>query len=251
MKLTTTQDKTLTTISALVHGDSGVGKTTSLATLPEDKTLMVLTERGALPLRNKGFPVLRPKTWDDVISIPGMIANPDAIEDEAIKTAVKACRIVVVDSLSATAELCARHIIEVDRARLVQDRTGGKESTPKGIYSEQLAQEDYGLLRTRVKNFCSSLTSLPINVIMTCGSVWIRDQHTGINRYAPQLAGKTAMEIPAYFDLVLFMESTPEGTRQWRTFNDGTFIAKDASGVLENIESPNWTAIFAKILKGA
>jgi hypothetical protein len=95
----------------------------------------------------------------------------------------------------------------------VQDRTGGKESTPKGIYSEQLAQEDYGLLRTRVKNFCSSLTSLPINVIMTCGSVWIRDQHTGISRYAPQLAGKTAMEIPAYFDLVLFMESTPEGTR--------------------------------------
>jgi hypothetical protein len=132
MKLTTTRDKTLTTISALVHGDSGVGKTTSLATLPEDKTLMVLTERGALPLRNKGFPVLRPKTWDDVISIPGMIANPDAIEDEAIKTAVKACRIVVVDSLSATAELCARHIIEVDRARLVQDRTGGKESTPQG-----------------------------------------------------------------------------------------------------------------------
>jgi hypothetical protein len=131
MKLTTTRDKTLTTISALVHGDSGVGKTTSLATLPEDKTLMVLTERGALPLRNKGFPVLRPKTWDDVISIPGMIANPDAIEDEAIKTAVKACRIVVVDSLSATAELCARHIIEVDRAVWCKIGLAARKARPR------------------------------------------------------------------------------------------------------------------------
>ena len=34
----------------------------------------------------------------------------------------------------------------------------------------------------------------------------------------------------------------------WRTFNDGTIIAKDASGALDTFERPDWTAVFKKIL---
>jgi len=49
----------------------------------------------------------------------------------------------------------------------------------------------------------------------------------------------------------LHMEARTQGSteRVWRTTNEGIHLCGDASGVLDEFESPSWPHIFNKILK--
>lgn len=234
-------------INALLHGDSGVGKTTSLGTLPADKTFVAGSERGLIPLRQSGFHATQLRSWDDCKELYAMFREPVVIDGDEIK-------IVAIDSLSAIAEFCKSHIINVDRKQITKERSGGKIDKPKGIHEDMMTMEDYGLLATRMSGLISAFTNLDIHVIFTCLSEWKEDKKTGAMKCVPMLSGKLAFQCPAYFDLVLHMENQKdeegEGVRVWRTFNDDKITAKDASGVLDNFESPDWTTVFGKILKG-
>ncbi len=251
MKLTTTKDRALTTISALLHGDSGCGKTSSCLTLPSDKTLIAVGERGTLPLRSKSYPVLQFKSWDDLQDIGRMFAYPEKIEDPEIKAAIQKTRVLFIDSLSECSDLCMRNIITVERKALLSERSGGKQDRPKNAYEELMSMEDWGLYRARMLKMIGHFTHLPINVIFTCRSAWSKDKQGGDVFRTPNLSGKAALECPAHFDLVLYMQAGPEeGSRVWRTFNDGSIVCKDSSGVLDLYEETNWTKLFTKILKG-
>lgn len=250
MKVTSTKDEALQYIHALVHGDSGVGKTTSLGTLPEDRTAIAIGERGALPLRRKDYAVLLIEDWPDAVEVVKTFQGSQEVRGHKMS-------VLAVDSLSEISEFCKRHIVQVDRRRLTADRTKGKREVPAGIYDEQLTMEDWGLYRTRMLNLISAICHLPLHTICTCLSAWTEDKIKGGVLRTPNLNGKAAQECPAYFDLVLHMESVdhpgengPVNTRVWRTFNDGRTLAKDASGALEPFEPSNWTALFKKILHG-
>ena len=251
--MTDSKSRELSLIRALVHGDSGVGKTTSLATLPEDKTLIITAERGVLPLRKHNYRVIQIESWDDLREIMAWLLKPEKCTDDAMREFItKSLRIIAADSLSEFAGLCIKHIVEVDRKRLISGRTGGKSESPKDIYEDQMTMEDWGLYRTRILSLIATCCHLPYHVVMTCLSAWTEDKVTGAQMRTPNLSGKAATECAAYFDLVLHMESAdePDGTnrRVWRTYNDGRVIAKDASGVLAPLEETNWSAVFKKIL---
>ena len=247
MKVTSVDDVALQTISALVHGDSGIGKTTSLKTLPPEKTILAVSERSLIPLRGMKFlSVLQLETWDDTRELYAAFNR----DNETILQ----CKVLAIDSLSEISDMCVRHIVHVDRKRLVSSRTGGKSDVPQGIYEEQMGMEDWGLYRTRMTNFISALTHLPVHVIMTCLSAWSKDKDGGDTLRTPNLSGKVSRECAAHFDLVLYMEARKDTdgnpARVWRTFNDGRSIAKDASGKLDPYEETNWTKLYAKILNG-
>jgi hypothetical protein len=252
MKLTTTNDTKLNYLRAIVYGDSGIGKTTSLKTLWRDNTLIAITERGAIPLRNEKFNALQIGCWKDLRTLIGWFAAPDAIEDKEAAKAIRGCRILAVDSLSDVAELCIRHILEVDRKILISQRTKGKSDTPENVYEDLMQMEDWGLLRKRMRALLSSFCHLPMHVIFTSLATWSKDKQDQSTYRTPALSGKLATECPAFFDLVLYMESRPtsngETQRVWRTQNDGRIIAKDASGALDAFEAPDWKAVFTKIL---
>ncbi|MCZ6654824.1 MAG: AAA family ATPase [Planctomycetota bacterium] len=253
MKLTNTKDQSLTKIKALVHGDSGIGKTTSLKTLPVDRTIIACRERSMIPLRHDKYDVLNIEKWEDVRTLLGLFVSPDAEHLKPLAGSVKGKDILVIDSLSGVSELCIQHIIQVDRKLLIGERTDGKRKTPENVYEDQMQMEDWGLYRTRMKNMLSAFTQLPIHIVMTALSSWAQDKNGSSVYRTPALNGKLAYECPAYFDLVLHMESTGTGneeTRVWRTFNDGETIAKDASGALDRYEESNWSKLFAKILTG-
>jgi len=248
VKVTSVDDVALQTISALVHGDSGMGKTTSLKTLPPEKTVLAVSERSLIPLRGMKFlSVLQLETWDDTRELYKMFTSAD---DETFKQ----CKVLAIDSLSEISDMCIRQIVEVDRKLLVSGRTSGKSTAPKGIYEEQMGMEDWGLYRTRMTNLISALTHLPVHVIMTCLSAWSKDKDGGDTLRTPNLSGKVSRECAAHFDLVLYMESRKDAegnpARVWRTFNDGRSIAKDASGKLDPYEETNWTKLYSKILNG-
>lgn len=252
MKLLSTKDRELNYIRALVYGDSGVGKTTSLRTLPEKTTIIATAERGSLPLRNHDYAVLQFDSWADVRTLLEYFLHPDKIEDDATKAALDGKKTLAIDSLSELSDLCVRHIVQVDRRRLIRDRTDQKKDTPQGVYEEQMTMEDWGLYRTRMLNLISAFCHLPIHVVMTCLASWSKNKQGGDVYRTPNLSGKAALECPAYFDLVLHMEAVPQDTgesvRLWRTETDGEITAKDASGSLEQFEPADWTKLFQKVL---
>jgi len=254
MKLTNTKDRGLTTIKALVHGNSGIGKTTSLTTLPPERTVIAMMERGAVPLRNHAFDVVVIEEWADARNLYLALRDPEACEAKDLAEKLKGKDILALDSLSELSVLCQRQIVTVDRKNLISERTGKKRDTPESVYEDQMTMEDWGLYRTRMNNMLSAICHLPMHVVVTSLSAWSKDKQGGDVYRTVNLAGKAAQECPAFFDLVLYMESQGAGEdehRVWRTFNDGEVMAKDASGVLARFEETDWSKLFAKILKGS
>lgn len=251
MKLCSTSDMELQYIKALVYGDTGIGKTTSLRTLPLDRTLIALGERGAVPLRKKDYRVLRFASWEDVREIVGYFLPGQKIGDEELSRVVSTRTVLVFDSLSEVSELCMQHILKVDRCALVSERTGSKRDTPANVYAELMGMEDWGLYRQRMRNFLATLAHLPVHVICTCQSAWSKDKTGGDTLRTPNLSGKLARECGSFFGLLLHMEAQQgEGgpMRVWRTFNSNDIMAKDESGALAPFEETDWTKLFTKIL---
>ena len=257
MKLTNTQQRDVRFIRALVHGDSGIGKTTSLAALPEDKTLIVALERGLLPLRKKNFHVLTIDAWQDLRELVRAFHHATIADDGGVAITldgqtIDGLRILAFDSLTECNQLCKRHIVEVDRPALVIEKSKNDEADGhmKGIYDEQLTMPDWGVLASRMEGLVSAINHLPVHTIFTALSTWKEDQNTGAIHRIPALNGAFAINCPAHFDEVFHMESGADNVRQWRTFNDGVHMCKDASGVLDSFEPADWNGIFSKILNG-
>ena len=160
-------------------------------------------------------------------------------------------KILAIDSLTEICALCIKQIVEVDRRALISERTQGKKDRPQGTYEDLMVLEDWNLFGNRMRGMLGLFAHLPCHTIMTSLVDWREDKRTGTVHRVPNINGKLALEVPAWFDLVMHMESQPgdEGqpVRVWRTWNDGTIMAKDSTGKLEPFEIPNWTAVFKKI----
>jgi len=250
VKIISTKDRGVNLLRGLVFGLSGVGKTTSLGTLPEKETLIVSVERGLLPLADKNYTVAQVKTWNDLRELIAILSDN---ESEISKSK----KIIAFDSLSEISEMCKKQIVHNDRKKLITERSGGKRSTPEKVYDDLMVMEDWGLYRARMMAFIGAVVHLPFHVIFTSLETWTEDKKEGGLYRTPNLNGKLALEIPAFFDLVLHMEIEKDGDKSMRIFRTAATsktVAKDASGKLDEIEVSDWNVIFKKILtkkKGA
>lgn len=256
MKVTTTKDEQVNLVRALLYGDSGAGKTTSLGTLPEDRTLIIALERGLLPLRHRNYQVLQADSWEDLQEIhaamtAGEVGGDGGLSFQIAGEVIRGIRVLGIDSLSECNELCKKHILEVARPGLMHERTRGKSDKPEGVYDDQMTMEDWGALGRKMGAFISAMVHLPVHVVMTCLADWQEDKRTGVIHRVPALNGKLSLHCAAYFDLVMHMESIGEGEeaqRVWRTANDGQIIAKDSTGELPEFVAPDWRGVFGQIL---
>lgn len=251
MKLASTQDNQLNLVRAIVYGDTGVGKTTSLGTLPQDKTIICVGERGLVPLRKRKYPVLQFSAWDDLRTILHHFLHPEEIEEKDTQAAVKKARIVAIDSLSEVSDLCMQQIVGVDRKALIQERTNKKTDKPPNIYEDLMGKEDWNLYRSRMLNLISAFCHLSVHVIFTCRANWPNDKNGNPAMRTPGLSGKSSTECGAHVGLLLHMEATKvdgKDVRLWQTFKTDLVLAKDESGALEPFEETDWMTIFKKII---
>ena len=241
MNWTTTQDQKLQYIRALVYGESGRGKTTSLGTLSESSTAIIVAgERGALPLRNRNYKAITVSSWDEMM---------DAAME--MKDGIPGIKTVCLDSLSALADMLKRGIVQNERKALIKSRTRGRSETPDGIYDDLMTQEDWGLYLARIKGLLSILSNCPFHLVVTALAGWHLDKRSGLTKKIPALQGRIALEVSQFFDLVFYMDIHQQGDkdfRVWRTASDTEIEAKDATGILKPMEAPNWAAVFSKIL---
>lgn len=260
-QLTSSSAQDMTWLRVLLHGDSGIGKTTSLAQLPTKTTIIAGAERSLLPLRNKNFPTFKISTWADVRVLLGELQKPEEfrqkfIDAKLFKTSeIDLPKCLCIDSLSILSAMAIENIVSVERVALMEQRTKGKSKAPPGVYEEQMTLEDWGVFLTKMRSMVCAFNRLPMHIIFTCLSQWTTDKKTGRVSLAPAISGKFSVEVSSHFDLVLHMENMETAgddgktkeVRVWRTLNSDSVIAKDSSGVLEPFIETKWAPVFKSI----
>lgn len=223
----------LDSISALVYGAAGTGKTRLAATTGDPKrTLVLAADPGQLTLR--ALPIRRiqittPERFDEVLTwLESYAAHGKRLSDRWTW--------VVTDSIT-----------EIGEAILAEMLARPAKSGDKG---HGLAA--YGDTQQLVMGFIKRLRDLPTNTVTIAEQERIQDGESGNLLFGPTLPGKKLGPKTAYkFDLVMATRCATDQGRivYWlQTANDGRYEAKDRSGVLDAAEPPDLANIRAKIL---
>jgi len=231
IKIASTRDLgQLPRLNILIHGPSGAGKTYLAKTTGDlEHTLVLAAEPGLLTLRDVDIPVAEVNDLEQLGRAWAWLRSGE-----------HSFRWVIVDSISEIAEKCLNE--ELDKPG-----RGGKKR--HGL-------EAYGDMGQRMDRNIRRLRDLPLNIVMLAKQGLISDDQGRLAR--PLLPGnKLTQAVPYLFDEVLALRPFPgepdeagrPTVQRWlQTFNDGSFDAKDRSGVLDPFEPPNLAHLAEKIL---
>lgn len=219
LTITTTDQINLANgIKALVYGKSGVGKTRLLATAPGP--IIVSAEGGLLSLRDQRVPAMEIKTLDDLNRGLDYLMGP----------AGNSFYTIGIDSISDIAEKV-----------LANAKAGTKDG--RKAYGD-MADQVWDTIRAYrdIKGKC---------VVMIAKAQYVKDDTTGITRWAPMMPGKNLTQGLAYqYDEVFHLgdyRGTAGEFKALQTKADLQYEAKDRSGSLDFFEYPDLTAVFNKI----
>ena len=224
MKLTRTNDLKAHALKIVCHGESAAGKTRLAATTGcLDETIIISAEAGLLSLRDVAATAIEVGSKADVLEAYAWITE----SDEA-----RGIQWICVDSLSEIAEV----LLADEKSKHADGRRA------------------YGEMADIMTRLIRSFRDLPgKHVYMSCKQERIAAD-MGRMLYAPSMPGnKLAQQVPYFFDEVFALrvhrdDESGEIKRWLQCHPDGSYSAKDRSGVLEMYEAPNLAAIKTKIL---
>jgi len=222
-------------VKMLVYATAGMGKTMLIATAPSP--VLISAESGLLSLRKENIERVFGKDDPDIsYHIP--VITVKSIED--LEDAFKWCltkeadqfATIGIDSISEIAE-----VVLANAKKQVKDK--------RQAYGELLEQ-----MNDTIRKFRDIQGK---HVYTVAKQEHIKDEVSGRSFYGPSFPGaKLNQGTPYLFDLVCHMgvANTDDGDsyRYLRTQPDLQYTAKDRSGCLDEIEQPNLTYIFNKIL---
>lgn len=233
---TTSQASAAQGVKMLAYGGAGAGKTVLCATLP--KPVIISAEAGLLSLQRKNlermYGVGNPHVCYDIPVAPvTTLAQLYEVYNWLVAQGRQHFLSVAVDSISEIAEVILANL------KLTK-------SDPRQAYGEVIEQ---------VLKFARAVRDLPgMNVYISAKMEYAKDEGTGSMKYLPMLPGKQlGQQLPYFFDEVFYLGVTPKNPQgqSWRylqTQPDHNYIAKDRSGVLDEMEQPDLTNIINKIL---
>lgn len=224
-------------VKMLVYAKSGIGKTMLIATAPSP--VLISAESGLLSLRKENIERVFGADDDDInYHIP--VIKISTIED--LVAAYEWCKTKAADDFQTIGIDSASEIAEVVLANAksqVKDK-----------------RQAYGELLEQMNDTFRKFRDLDgKHVYIVAKQEYIKDEVNGTSFYGPSFPGsKLNQGVPYLFDIVAHMgvAQTEDGDsyRYLRTQPDLQYTAKDRSGCLDEIEQPNLTNMFNKILNG-
>jgi hypothetical protein len=217
----TKQTAQLSGLKFLVHGPAGAGKTSLCGTTGE-RTVIISAESGLLSLRHLDISVIEVKTLDQLYEAYAFVT--ETAEGQAFKW-------ICLDSISEIAEVVLNH-----EKKVAKD-----------------PRQAYGALAEKMTDLIRAFRDLPgRNVYFSCKQERAKDEQTGAMLYYPAMPGNMLKQgVGYFFDFVFAMrvEKDADGnpTRWLQTNRDYNYEAKDRSGSLDMFESPDLSAIAAKV----
>lgn len=246
-------------IKGCIFGESGIGKTSLLWTLPEESTLFVDLEAGDLPVKNWKGASIRPSTWQGLRDFAVYMAgfNP-ALGDKEVPYSKKHYDAICakwgdpkedkqyatlfIDSITHVGRLCLRYCEQQPEAI---SRNGSLDT-----------RAVYGYLAKELLHWINHLQRARVLNIWFVGIQDKKLDDCNMPVYSFQIEGaKTGLELPGIIDEVLIMAEVPnpkDPSQLIRAFvcqktNPYRFPAKDRSGALSMIETPHLGKIMEKI----
>jgi len=213
-------------VNCMVYGESGIGKTTLLATAP--KPLIISIEGGLLTLANKDVPVIEVHSFKEIDEVHSwLLKSKEADKFDTICT----------DSMSEEAELIL--------AEEMQKTRDGRQA--------------YGTMADIMAYSIRGFRDLPKHTVFTAKVRKIVDDASGAIKFYPSVPGQQLLNnLPYFFDEVFRMDfgttkkTADKPAQQYRyidTVGNRQYICKDRSGKLNAKEPADLTRIFNKILQ--
>lgn len=221
------------TLSALIHGEPGVGKTTLLSTAPGRK--LALDAEGSTR-----FLKLPKVYWDPLGAAPpepgtASVNHPDREWELCVAYARDFRTVGVVDQWLTSGQhpfnaVWMDTLGEIQK-RLVDQTSGGAQTTSPQWGEILRTMED--MIR-RWRDF-TYIDSNPLNIVgVACHTEYKND------RWRAMVKGQLELTLPGFFDVVgyLYTELTPEDpthpARRLRIEGVSQWVAKDRTGSLTN-----------------
>ena len=215
--------------SGVITGFSGAGKTTMINTIPPgQKILIVSSENGLLAIREM---LIERKKEVKAITIENFTDFQRCVETLQKSETESKYDWVVFDSLSEIGDQCLLHMNK-------------KHGTNTWKRFEMLGEETIAILKT-IRDMKSYFT------LFTCLVKYEGGGDKGERTLLPQYPGNIVKyKLMSLFDEVLYIASRGkvDGTRVVYTDSLEGYPAKDRSGKLEYMESPDLGIITEKIL---
>ena len=206
-------------VKVLVYGQAGAGKTSLIKSLPSP--IVLSAEGGLLSIQDADLPFIEIASMEDLREAYEWLTSSDD---------AKAYQSVALDSISEIAEVCLNHEKKVNK-------------DPRAAY---------GAMQEQMADIIRAFRDLPGRHVYMSAKLEKTQDEMGRVLYAPSMPGnKTGQALPYFFDevLALRVEKDGEGATQRALMcdSDGLWLAKDRSGKLDAWETPNLSAIIAKI----
>jgi phage nucleotide-binding protein len=234
MKIQSTENTHQQKIKMVIYGTSGSGKTTSIKTLPHDKTLVISAESGLLSLAGTKIDYVDIAVGDDGKVLPAekRIARlNDIVKYLDTDEAKKKYENIAVDSLTEIGEIIANY-------------------WKSKITDKAKTFEVWGNIGQDQINFIKAMRDNPAyNVIFLCLEDLDKDEMSR-RFYGPSLPGNAATNflVPA-FDLILRLTVDVDGKRYLQTEPLATVKAKNRGGKLAPQEPVDLGLLLSKIRK--
>jgi len=221
-----TSNNDLNRMALLIVAESGVGKTSQCMHLPPEEVAFISLESGDLCFKRSNYkPRLKSviKTVDDLTE--SFVQLNDGIDG---------IKYVFIDSLTEMGQMILGELKEDPRF-----------TDPKNILRM------YGVYNDMMTKIIKSYRDMDkYTVIFTCLSSKEKD---GVEIYDDyNIPGSSVKNmLKSYFDLVLHMQAFKDGDEEKRVFLTNSSVsrlAKDRSGLLEEVEEANIGELINKIL---
>lgn len=219
IKLMSTADAKSRKVNLLGYGESGAGKTTAIATLPNPVVLSA--EGGLLSISDHEIPYIEIRSMADLVESYEWLTNSE--ESNQFYS-------VAIDSIS-----------EIGEVVLSAEKKNSKDP-----------RQAYGEMQDQVNSIIRNFRDIPGKHVYMSAKLEKAKDEQGRLLYYPSMPGnKSSQGLPYFFDEVLAfrVEKDNEGNshRMLLTEGDGLWIAKDRSGKLNSWEHPNLGEIINKI----
>tara|TARA_R110002167_G_scaffold67018_3_gene189460 strand:- start:1920 stop:2633 length:714 start_codon:yes stop_codon:yes gene_type:complete len=217
------KDIKMDTITALIVGDSGAGKTKLLGTLPPD-SLIISLEKGLLSLKGGDIPYIQiPEGLDPK-------AKLDWLKSSMMWASQQPYKNIAIDSITEMSEF----LVDFGKILYPADNQVFK------VYGQHKEQ-----LTSSIK-YCRDMNK---NIFFT-SLVKVDKDEIGRKVNLPAVAGSLSEELPKYFDFVFYLEvfeKDGEKKRAILTDKKPDNKAKDRSGKLDEWEKPDLSNIINKV----
>jgi phage nucleotide-binding protein len=209
-------------VKLLVYGAAGAGKTSLIPTLP--KPIVLSAEGGLLSIADADVPY---------IEINSIEALHDAYEWLVSSAEAAEFQSIALDSISEIAEV----VLNAEKKATKDPR------------------QAYGLMQEQMAETIRAFRDLPGRHVYMSAKLDKSQDEMGRILYAPSMPGnKTGQQLPYFFDevLALRVERDADGNayRALLCDGDGSWLAKDRSGKLDQWEAPDLGEIIKKIMGG-